>query len=191
MCYKVRNMKTGDCAESPSQLAAMLGCLVSQLVVAKGYGGKPVTPSGDLYQIDVTATLREHGWRVCNRYDRIGVDAWPPDSVSIQMKDEDFAANAWNIACNMLHVPPADRDAGPQAKNKRWPAAIARQLAMVLCMDGLQWGKQRTGRAFDRDASCATNARRTVRNISATDKEMAKIEANARRLFASAIYGIV
>lgn len=107
------------------------------------------------------------------------------------VNDADFAAQAWDIACIMLHVPPSDRSAGPQAQNRHQPAAIARQLAMVLCMDGLQWGKQRTGRAFDRDASCATNARRTVRNISATDKEMAKIEANARRLFASAIYGIV
>ncbi len=82
MCTEIHNMKTGEEATSPNEFAAMLGCEVSQLVVAEEYGGTPVDPECCLCQVDVTATLREHGWRFDKSHDPMDVDAWPPDSAA-------------------------------------------------------------------------------------------------------------
>lgn len=79
MCYQVHNIKTGETAESPAELASMLGCSTDQLIVSEGYGGIKIDAECCLCHIDLLATLREHGWRCDNSCDPMEVDAWPPD----------------------------------------------------------------------------------------------------------------
>lgn len=77
MCTEISNMKTGDEAESPAEMAGMLGVSLADLIPSNGY--TKIEPDCCLCQVDVPGTLKKHGWRYDDTGDPMDVDAWPPD----------------------------------------------------------------------------------------------------------------